>query len=146
MKLLAALDLADTPPAVLRETRAWADRLRAAVWLLHVAEPDPDFVGYEPGPDTVRAAVARKFHREHRQIEDAARDLRAAGLEATALLVQGPTAATILREAERLGADAILLGVRGHGALHDFLLGSVSRRVLHAAARPVLFVPARAAP
>ena len=46
MKLLAALDLADTTPAVLRETRAWADRLRAAVWLPHVAEPDPDFVDW----------------------------------------------------------------------------------------------------
>lgn len=144
MKLLAALDLAETTPAVLREARAWAARLRAPLWLVHVAEPDPDFIGYEPGPDTVREAVAQKFHREHRQIEAAAQELRDAGLDATALLVQGPTADTILREADRLAADAILLGTRGYGAIHDLLLGSVSRQVIHQTTRPVLLVPSQA--
>lgn len=144
MKLLAALDLAETTPAVLREARAWALRLRAELWLIHVAEPDPDFVGYGPGPDTVRDAIAKKFHREHRQIEAAAQELRDAGVEATALLLQGPTADTILREADRLGADAILMGACGHGAIHKFLLGSVSQQVLHKAVRPVLLVPSHA--
>lgn len=144
MKLLAALDLAETTPAVLREARAWATRLHASLWLVHVAEPDPDFIGYEPGPDTVRDAVASKFHREHRQIEAAAQELRDAGLNATALLLQGPTADTILREADRLGADAIFMGTRGYGAIHDLLLGSVSRQVIHQATRPVLLVPSPA--
>ena len=144
MKLLAALDLAETTPAVIREARAWALRLRAELWLIHVAEPDPDFVGYEPGPATVRDAIAKKFHREHRQIEAAAQELREAGVEATALLLQGPTADTILREADRLGADAILMGTCGHGAIHKFLLGSVSQQVLHKALLPVLLVPSHA--
>ena len=141
MKLLAALDLADTTPAVLREARRWAERLQARLWLVHVAEPDPDFVGYKAGTETVREAVARKFHREHQQLEAAAQELRAAGLDATALLLQGSTAETILREADRLGADAIVMGTRARGPLSEILLGSASKQVLHEATCPVLLVP-----
>lgn len=143
MRLLAALDFAETTSAVLREARVWAIRLGAELWLIHVAEPDPDFVGYGPGPDTLRGAIAEKFYREHRQIEAAARELRGAGVETTALLLQGPTADTILREADRLGVDAILMGAGGHGAIHDFLLGSVSRQVIRQSVRPVLLIPPR---
>ncbi len=143
MKLLIAIDLSPASPAVLHEARVWAGRLQAQLWLLHVADPDPDFIGYEPGPDTVRDAVARKFHREHRQIEAAARELRAAGLDATALLVQGPTAEAILREADRLDVDAIMMGTRARGALREFLVGSTSKEVLHRSTRPVLLVPPR---
>ena len=141
MKLLAALDLASTTPAVLREARLWAGRLGAELWLIHVADPDPDFVGYVPGPETVRDAMARKFHREHRDIEAAAEGLRKEGVNATALLLQGATADTILREADRLDAAAILMGTRAHGPIRDLLLGSVSRQVLNRAIRPVLLIP-----
>ena len=141
MKLLAALDLATTTPAVLREARSWAHRLSAQLFLLHVAEPDPDFIGYKPGPDTVREAMARKFHREHQQVESAAVELRKDGVDATALLVQGPTAETILQQADSLHVDAILMGTRGHGAVHDLIVGSTSKGVILKSTRPVLLVP-----
>lgn len=141
MKLLIALDLSPQTATVLREARGWASRLNAQVWLIHVAEPDPDFVGYVPGPDTVREAMARKFHREHQEIEATAKEFREAGLDATALLLQGATAETILREADRLGVDAIVMGTRVHGAFRDLLLGSTSRQVLNQSTRPVLLVP-----
>ncbi len=146
MKLLAALDLAGTTPAVLREARIWAQRLSATLYLVHVAEPDPDFIGYEPGPETVRDAIARKFHREHQQLEAYARDLREAGVDATALLVQGATAETLLREADRLGVAALLMGTRAPGALRELFVGSTSKGVLHSSTRPVLLVPPRDAP
>lgn len=143
MKLLAALDLSTTTPAVLREARNWARRLSAQLTLLHVAAPDPDFIGYEPGPATVRASVARQFHREHQQLDAAAQELRKEGIDTTALLVQGPTAETILAEADKLSADAIFMGTRAHGVVHDLIVGSVSRQVLGKSTRPVLLVPPR---
>lgn len=141
MKLLVALDFSSTTPVVLQEARTWADRLKAKLWLIHVAEPDPDFIGYKAGPDTVRGAMAGKFHREHQQIEAAAQELRQAGVEVTALLLQGPTAETILKEADHLGVDAILMGTRARGAIREFLVGSTSKAVLHKSTRPVLLIP-----
>jgi len=143
MKLLAALDLASSTPAVLREARNWARRLSAELILIHVAEPDPDFVGYGAGPESVRLAVAHKFTRAHQQIEALAVELRKDGIDAKALLIQGATAETILREADNLSADAILMGTRARGAIHDLMVGSVSKEVLRHSSRPVLLIPPR---
>lgn len=144
MKILAALDLAADHSDLLREARTWASGLGATLWLLHVAAPNPDFVGYETGPDTVRDAIAHQLRVQRVQLEEMAETLRRDGLEVTALLVQGPTADTILREADKIGADIILMGTRAHGKLHEWLVGSTSKGVLHKATCPVLLIPPRA--
>jgi len=46
----------------------------------------------------------------------------------------------ILGEAERFGADLVVLGWRGHGAVRRLLMGSVSRGVVRGAACGVLVV------
>jgi nucleotide-binding universal stress UspA family protein len=81
---------------------------------------------------------------EHRELQAHAESVRAQGLEATALLLQGPVAATILEEAERLAVDTIVMASHGHGAMFDLLVGSIGHAVLRSAKVPVLVVPARA--
>lgn len=49
---------------------------------------------------------------------------------ADAVLVPGSARAAILDEAESWGADLIVLGSHGYGALKRFLLGSVSQAVV----------------
>ncbi len=146
MNILAALDLATTTPAVLQQARTLAKGLHASVWLVHVAAPNPDFVGYETGPDTVRDAIAHQLRVQRAQLEEAAEDLRQDGLEVTALLVQGPTAETILREADKVDAGIIVMGTRAHGKLHEWLVGSTSKGVLNQSSRPVLLIPPPAEP
>jgi nucleotide-binding universal stress UspA family protein len=141
MKLLALVDFSDATPSVLREARKWAERMSARLWLMHVTAPDPDFVGYELDPTAMRDAVARRYHDEHRRLESAARELREAGLDTTALLIQGPTVETILKEADKLKVDAILLGSHGHGVIHDLLVGSTTKGIIRLATCPILLVP-----
>ena len=144
MKVLAALDLDRTTPDVLREARLWTRRLGAELFLIHVAEPDPDFIGYGAGPESVRLAVAHKFTRAHQRLDALAVDLRKEGFASTtALLIQGATAESILREADRLAVDVILMGTRARGAVREIFVGSVSKEVLRASTRPVLLVPPR---
>lgn len=146
MKILAALDLTTTNPDVLQGARTWALEMKAKLWLLYVAAPNPDFVGYETGPDTVRDAIAHQLRVQRVQLEEAAEQLRTEGIDATALLVQGPSAETILREADKIKADLILMGTRAHGRLHEWLVGSTSKGVLHKTVRPILLIPPHSDP
>ena len=141
MKLLVAVDLSESTEKVVKKAEEIAKALSAGVWILHVAEPEPDFVGFEVGPQTVRDFVAKKFHSEHRQIQEIADRLRKAGLDTTALLVQGATAETILNEASILNMDMIVVGSHGRGAMYQLLVGSVSERVLHKSECPILVIP-----
>lgn len=146
MKILAALDLSTTNPDVLQAAHTWARATKANLWLLYVAAPNPDFVGYETGPDTVRDAIAHQLRVQRVQLEEAAEALRSDGIDVTALIVQGPIAETILREADKIEADLILMGTRAHGRLHEWLVGSTSKGVLHKTARHILLIPPHTEP
>jgi nucleotide-binding universal stress UspA family protein len=140
--ILAAVDFSPVTPEVIRLASRLAEGFSARLWLIHVAAPDPDFVGYEPGPQTVRDSRAAELHDEHRGLQGEAEALRARGIDATALLVQGSTVEKIASEAERLEAELVVVGSHGHGAVRKLLVGSVSEGLLRQAGRPVLVVPA----
>ncbi len=139
--VLVPIDFSDQSNAVLEMAGQIARAFDAHLWLLHVAAPDPEFVGYAPGPDVVRQQVARELHDEHRQIQALGDDLRAQGADVTALAIQGPTVERILSEVEKLAADLIVMGSHGHGAVYRMLLGSISEGVLRGTECPVLIVP-----
>ena len=142
-QILAAIDFSEATLPILDRAAELAEAFDATLTLVHVAAPDPDFVGYAAGPDSVRDARARELRKEHRTLQAYAEDLRQRGIRATALLVQGPTVAMLLDEARSLRADVIVVGSRGHGSVQRLLLGSVSRGVLGGALCPVHWVPAR---
>lgn len=142
MSLLVALDFSSVADDQLEIVGRLAAPDRE-IFLLHVAEPDPDFVGFEAGPEEVRDQVAREFHQEHEQIQSLAGRLRDKGHRVTALLVQGPTIETILNEAEKVGAEVIVVGSHGRGKLFDLVVGSVSAGVIRKSPVPVLVVPTK---
>jgi nucleotide-binding universal stress UspA family protein len=110
-------------------------------WVLHVAEAEPDLVGFDVGPEVVRDQVAREFREEHKAVQQHTNTLREAGIEANALFIRGPIVETILQQAERIEADLLIVGSHGFGALYDLLVGSSSRGVLKHSGIPVLVVP-----
>lgn len=140
--VLAPLDFSMVSEDVIRRAMQLARALDVKLWLLHVAPPDPDFVGYEPGPQVVRDQLAERYHEEHQRLEALDARVREQGVETEALLIQGPTARKIVDEARRLEADWIVMGSHGHGALRHLLVGSVTEEVLRHAPCPVVLVPA----
>jgi nucleotide-binding universal stress UspA family protein len=56
------------------------------------------------------------------------------------LTVIGPIAETIIATAKKIGADQIVMGTRGIGAVRQMLLGSVASKVVHLAEIPVTLV------
>ena len=62
------------------------------------------------------------------------------GVEGRTVEGHGDPADVLVREAEAVGADLIIVGTRGHNAAQRALLGSVSTRVVHHAHCDVLVV------
>lgn len=143
MNILAAVDFSAVTGDVLATLRRIGAAMPVKVRLVHVAPPDPDFVGYGAGPDVVRGQVAAERKSWHQKLQQHAEELRSAGVETTALLLQGATVATLVAEAEKLSAGLIVLGSHGHGAVYDLLVGSVAEGVVRKSRVPVLLVPAR---
>ena len=72
--------------------------------------------------------------------------LAGADIACETLLIRGDPGRILSREATRWGADLIVMGSHGRGALYRRFIGSVSEAVLKDGRHPVLVVPCRAAP
>jgi nucleotide-binding universal stress UspA family protein len=141
MNLLVGIDLSQSTEKVVEKAVEIASALSAKIWLLHVADPEPDFVGFDTSPPYDRNARSKTFHIEHSRLQAIADKLRLEGQDVTALLVQGPTAEMILKEASKLDADMVIVGSHGRGAIRRLLMGSVSEGVLRKSDCPVLLIP-----
>ena len=151
--ILVALESSKADLALLEMARAYARAFSARLYLVHVAPPEPDFVGLpkaemppDPGDAEVGYAYDRKIAAErakaaHADLEARRAEMEAAGIPATALLIEGVTADKILAEATRLDAGLIIVGSHQRGTLGRWLHGSTSREVLHTTPCPVLVVP-----
>ena len=141
--ILAAIDFSPITPTVVDKAAEIARCFASKLWLIHIAAPEPDFVGYGTGPQSKRDWRAKTLREEHRYIQDKALELEQSGIDVTPLLVQGMTVETILQEASKLKTDMIVIGSHGHGALYKALVGSVSAGIIGKASCPVLIVPAK---
>jgi nucleotide-binding universal stress UspA family protein len=153
-KILVAIDFSDAFEKVIKEAEVLARALSAGVTLLHVTAPEPgplfsayepDLLmgGIEPDPQTMRDSLAKRYQQEHNRLQQISQELRDAGVDSHALLVQGTGANEILAEAEKLSVDMILLGTHGKGMAAKLLLGSTSEGVLRKSTMPVHMVPTR---
>ena len=143
MKLLVAVDFSGPTDLILRVARRLAKSLDASVWVVHAAEPDPDFVGYDTGPEVVRGQVAKELREEHRSLQRYTDQLREAGVDAKAILVRGSTVEALLAMAEKQGADLIVVGSHGRGMVAEMILGSISQGLIRAGRWPVTVVPVK---
>lgn len=79
-------------------------------------------------------------HAGEQLLEKARRQIAGTGLETNTILAEGDAADVLLRTAERVHADLVILGSRGLSGMKRILLGSVSRRVARHAPCSVLIV------
>lgn len=139
--ILATLELKGDTNPVLQQAADLAGACGAKLWLLHVAAPDPDFVGYEPGPQYIRDIRAETLKEERHHMQEILATMAARKVEAHPIMVMGPTVETILAEADRVKADLIVMGTHGRRGLAKAFLGSTSDDVLRTNKYNVLIVP-----
>ena len=139
--ILVAIDLKGNDQVLIDKATSFAEKFNSKVWIIHIAAPDPDFVGFSVGPQYIRDSRASELKQEHRQLERFSEALEQQGIASEGLLVQGATIEMILEEAEKLKIDLIISGYQDHGFFYKALYGSVSNSLIKASKIPVLIVP-----
>jgi nucleotide-binding universal stress UspA family protein len=90
-----------------------------------------------------QTSITNELARLRPALAAAIAEAEARGIDADYDLLEGDAAEEILRLARSRDVDLIVIGSRGLGAVKSAILGSVSKRVLHEAERPVLVVNER---
>ena len=94
---------------------------------------------------TVPLMTARVIAGAAERLEQAAAEVRAAGVQCTAASESGRTHAAICEHAKRSGAGMIVMATHRRHGLKHVILGSVVGKVVDHAPCPVLVVPGSAA-
>ncbi|HSP12882.1 MAG TPA: universal stress protein [Salegentibacter sp.] len=139
--ILVAVDFNDTIGDLMAYAESIAGKYGSKIWVVHVAEPSPDFTGYEMGPQYIRDLKAEEFRQEHRQIQEISKLFLDQNIESEALLIQGPTVETLIEEVRKLNADLLIVGTHKHGFLFNLLSENVSLELLKRAEIPFLAIP-----
>lgn len=139
--IMVAVDFNDSIGELMVYADSLAQKFGSKVWVLHVADPEPDFVGYEPGPQYIRNIKANEYREEHRNLQEICKNFLSEDIEADALLIQGSTVETVLSEAQKLNIDLLIVGTHKHSFLHNLLQESVSMVLFKKAEIPMLTIP-----
>jgi nucleotide-binding universal stress UspA family protein len=125
---------------MVERTLELASAFSSKVWLLHVV-PTSREPPFNVDSKTLRQEVAAELRHEHDFLQHLAQCLRDREIDATALLVEGATIRTMLKESDRLDIDLIVLGCRRHGRLFGALMDATEESMLSKCPRPIMFIP-----
>ena len=153
-KILYATDLSDNSAYVFRYAVNFAKKHDAGIIILHVLEPmsattkaithsyltkeEVKKISEENSAyvkDHIKKQLKIFYEKEFKKDPDIAD--RVESIE----LCGGFPAEMILRKADELNCDAIILGSHGKGFIQNTFLGSTSKRVLRRTRKPVLIIP-----
>ncbi len=137
-RILVPVVFADTSRNVVHQAAWLARRFLAEVILLHVVTP----LSYPAGLlESGHEITAQDLHAHivQRAQEDLDRALQPEldGIAVTRMLLRGDPAHEIVEMARERNVDLIMMSTHGNGAFYQFLLGSVTAKVLHEIECPV---------
>jgi nucleotide-binding universal stress UspA family protein len=134
--IVLAFDGSDYSLKALQCAKNLTERFEATLWLVHVFRNPSDFLGYTD----YEKLYARRKSAAQAVLDDAKQKFGTTTFIVNEELHEGFEAESILKVAESRKADLIVMGTRGLGAVKGFLVGSVSRKVIHYASCPVMVV------
>ncbi|WP_439153436.1 universal stress protein [Winogradskyella sp.] len=138
--ILVALDFNGNEQQLIDTAINYAQAFDAKLWLLHIVAPNPDFVGYEAGPQFIRDNRASQLKKERELLDNYSDSLEEKGIKAEGLMVQGATIETIMEESKKLNIKLIIVGHSERSMLYKAIFGRVASSVIKASNIPVLTV------
>jgi len=136
-RLLVPVDFSEAAGVALGRAKTWAAHHGAHVDVLHVIEPLPFTVSlassvsvHDLDPDIIEHTTE--------ELRDFVEETEGPEVPHALHVEEGEVAASIIRKADALSTDLIVMGSQGRSAFRRFVLGSVTERVLRTAKQPVL--------
>jgi nucleotide-binding universal stress UspA family protein len=139
--ILIAADFSEGSRASFRVACAIARAAETRAIVLYVAEPMYVAPAVDHfGPQSARFSIVERDPGYYKALTDRLREVYTPGhpLQIEYAVRVGAVADELLREAQGIGADLIVLGTHGRTGLHRLLAGSVAEAVLRQAPCPVL--------
>jgi nucleotide-binding universal stress UspA family protein len=145
-RILCPVDLSDMSVRALAYADTVARWYGGHVTALYVAPPmipvAVPAAGYYYDPVPAIPPVPREELMRQLHVKVSAAGMKPAHV--TAIVEDGEAVPVIIDQAKKMSADLIVMGTHGLSGFDRFLLGSVTEKVLHKAACPVLTVPPHA--
>jgi nucleotide-binding universal stress UspA family protein len=143
MTILVATDGSRGGDAALRFAARFACGGRARLVVLTIGSCGQDLPP-EPSPPVWKRHTEEQQRRAERALQSASRRAQASPppVQYRFLLTRRPgqIPETIAREADRLGADLVVVGSEGRDTLEEWVVGGVALRLIYVARRPVAVV------
>jgi nucleotide-binding universal stress UspA family protein len=136
--LLCAVDLSDCSRTALERAIEIAKQDKiSALKVLHVFEVPIGYLeagmSYETALDKTRAIHQQEFNAFMAPYKDC-------GVALEQILEEGATDSTVVKYAEKIKADLLVIGAHGKSRLTAFLIGGTSTKIVHRSSVPVLAV------
>ena len=132
-KILVGYDGSEPARKAFAQALDLAGKSAAQVRVVSIARP-PEF-GEEVETEAVLENSRKHYHHVHKPLKVQAAGI---GVAVDFEVVVGHPAERLVIEAERWGADLIVIGHRGKGLMGRWLLGSIAKQVMHHATCSVL--------
>lgn len=138
---LVPVDLSPVTDKVIEAALDFARAFQGRVALLHVIQP-PVVAGgeYTLPADIVEETVGYNRQNAQARLTGYQEALQQAGVASGISIGVGTPVQLILEEANRTGADYVIMGSHGHGKLYDFLVGSTASGVIKKARCGVIVI------
>jgi universal stress protein A len=139
-KILAPTDFSDHAEHALRYAGELSKNLQARMYVLHVAEHS----GVGGDPDASELLIPNYIPELERKgkdrLEQITLRLRQGGVDAHSVFVAGRAYQDIVRMADELGIDLIVMGTHGRTGFSHLFFGSTAEKVVRMCPCPVLTV------
>lgn len=142
MKMLLAVDGSEASTTAISVVGSLSLPADSTVELLTVIPDTPWTSGPWPAVATIQSqdALDRAYADVRVWLDDMVADMTTEGRTIRTRVRHGRPASEIVLEADRFGADMLVVGARGHSVVERIFLGSVSSEVVDQARCPVLVV------
>lgn len=147
--ILCPTDLKERALTALKKAVQIAHQFNSRITMLNVHD---EFLNKEEREmlrvsfDSLKAKYDKVAVESREQMRESIRHLHAEDIQVDYKLREGKPAKKIVKMAEKLGVDLIVMATDGRDSIKDFVTGTITEHVINHAPCPVLVIPYRLKP